>query len=100
VVASRPMERSPLLQDVTLREGEQAPRVVFGRNDKILIASKLAELGVDTIQVGFAGDDDKLLAQLRSDLPAANLSVVVVAFRDDWRSAAASAWTERQARTA
>jgi isopropylmalate/homocitrate/citramalate synthase len=91
VVASRPMERSPLLQDVTLREGEQAPRVVFGRNDKILIASKLAELGVDTIQVGFAGDDDKLLAQLRSDLPAANLSVVVVAFRDDWRSAAASA---------
>ena len=37
--------------DVTLRDGEQSPGVAFNAEDKIAIAKKLDELGVDRIEV-------------------------------------------------
>ena len=40
------------IHDVTLREGEQQTGVVFTRDDKVEIAKKLAELGVDRIEAG------------------------------------------------
>jgi len=39
--------------DVTLRDGEQAPGVVFGLDEKLEIATKLDEIGVETIEAGF-----------------------------------------------
>ena len=39
--------------DTTLRDGEQAPSVALTVDDKIRIAQKLDELGVDTIEIGF-----------------------------------------------
>jgi len=39
--------------DVTLRDGEQAPGVVFGLDEKLDIATKLDEIGVETIEAGF-----------------------------------------------
>jgi methanogen homocitrate synthase len=39
--------------DVTLRDGEQTPGVVFTREEKIAIAEKLDSIGVDVIEAGF-----------------------------------------------
>lgn len=39
--------------DVTLRDGEQTPGVVFTKDEKIAIASKLDEVGVNVIEAGF-----------------------------------------------
>ncbi len=38
-----------LIHDATLRDGEQTPGVVFQKDDKIRIAQKLDEVGVDRI---------------------------------------------------
>lgn len=40
-----------LFHDVTLRDGEQTPGVVFRKDDKVRIARLLDELGVDRIEV-------------------------------------------------
>lgn len=39
--------------DVTLRDGEQAPGVVFGVDEKVEIATKLDVIGVEMIEAGF-----------------------------------------------
>lgn len=40
------------LHDATLRDGEQTPGVVFTADDKVRIAEKLAEVGVERIEAG------------------------------------------------
>jgi homocitrate synthase NifV len=45
------MERVQIL-DTTLRDGEQAPFVSFTLKEKVCIAKKLDELGVDIIEAG------------------------------------------------
>jgi methanogen homocitrate synthase len=40
------------LHDATLRDGEQTPGIVFDISDKIAIAEKLDEVGVDRIEAG------------------------------------------------
>ena len=56
--------RKVTVHDVTLREGEQQTGVVFDRKDKVEIAKKLAELGVDRIEAGMPavsqGDEDAI----------------------------------------
>ena len=42
-----------IIHDTTLREGEQAPGVVFSVKDKIKIAEELDELGIQQIEGGF-----------------------------------------------
>jgi methanogen homocitrate synthase len=49
-----------LFHDVTLRDGEQTPGVVFRKEEKIEIAQKLSEVGVQRIEAGFpvvSGED-------------------------------------------
>ncbi|MCK5516871.1 MAG: hypothetical protein KAI39_08355, partial [Desulfobulbaceae bacterium] len=40
------------IHDATLRDGEQTPGVVFRKDDKIRIARKLDEVGVERIEAG------------------------------------------------
>ncbi len=40
------------IHDATLRDGEQTPGIVMSVSDKIAIAEKLAEIGVDRIEAG------------------------------------------------
>jgi methanogen homocitrate synthase len=66
--------------DVTLRDGEQAPGVVFGLDEKSEIATKLDEIGVETIEAGFPvvstkeKDMVKSIAGLRLDAKICALS--------------------------
>lgn len=41
--------------DSTLRDGEQAPGAAMTLDQKIILAQKLVEMGVDVIEAGFAG---------------------------------------------
>ena len=41
------------IYDTTLRDGEQTPDVYFSTDEKLDIARKLDELGVDQIEAGF-----------------------------------------------
>ncbi len=66
------INRDVKIHDVTLREGEQQTGVVFSRDDKVEIAKKLAELGVDRIEAGMPavsqGDADAVKAIVDLDL--------------------------------
>ncbi len=62
------------LHDVTLRDGEQQPGVVFTRDDKIRIASMLADVGVHRIEAGMPAvseSDREAIGQIvRMKLPS------------------------------
>src|ERR1700720_2917779 len=47
------------IHDATLRDGEQTPGVVFSVADKIAIAEKLAEVGVERIEAGMPAVSDQ-----------------------------------------
>ena len=45
--------------DTTLRDGTQGENVSFSADDKVLIAHKLDELGIDYIEGGWPGSNPK-----------------------------------------
>lgn len=47
------LPQTVFIHDATLREGEQTPGVVFSLEDKLKIADKLDEIGVQLIESGF-----------------------------------------------
>ena len=57
--------------DTTLRDGTQGEAVSFSVEDKILIARKLDELGIDYIEGGWPGSnprDKEFFARAKDDL--------------------------------
>ncbi len=55
------------IHDATLRDGEQTPGVVFSVDDKIAIAQKLNEVGVDRIEAGMPAvspQDEEAIKQI------------------------------------
>jgi methanogen homocitrate synthase len=52
VAAARQLPKTVEIHDATLRDGEQTPGVVMDVKDKIAIAEKLAEVGVERIEAG------------------------------------------------
>lgn len=69
----------PYFIDTTLRDGEQAPGVVFGLSDKIRIAELLAEAGVPEIEIGTPVMGDKEINDIRT-LCALGLSFKTLAW--------------------
>lgn len=67
------------IYDVTLRDGEQCPGVVFRKRDKINIARKLDELGVGRIEAGFPAVSDEDFQTVR-EIAGLGLKAKVKAF--------------------
>ncbi|MDR2831263.1 MAG: 2-isopropylmalate synthase [Methanobrevibacter sp.] len=64
------LPKSVNILDTTLRDGEQAPGVVFTVDEKIQIAQRLDKIGVNSIEVGFprVSDAEKVSARVIKDL--------------------------------
>ncbi len=77
------------IQDITLREGQQAADVALALDEKRELAERLVAAGITRIQAGDAGSDDQTVRALKG-IPDLQASALLVAFRDDWRTAAAS----------
>jgi len=55
-----------VFHDVTLRDGEQTPGVVFNADDKLKIARLLSEVGVRRIEAGMPVISDEERSAIRS----------------------------------
>lgn len=55
-----------VINDSTLREGEQTPGVVFRVDDKLRIAERLDEIGVRRIEAGFPAASEKQRASIKA----------------------------------
>jgi isopropylmalate/homocitrate/citramalate synthase len=67
------------LYDVTCRDGEQRPGVVFRKEDKVVIAKKLDEVGIQRLEAGMpAVSDDDFNAV--NEIAHSGLNAKVVAF--------------------
>ncbi|OCL27254.1 homocitrate synthase [Orenia metallireducens] len=71
--------KSFYILDTTLRDGEQSAGVAFSRKQKIAIACKLDELGVDIIEAGIPamGKEEKEVLQ---DINSLNLNAEILAW--------------------
>jgi isopropylmalate/homocitrate/citramalate synthase len=59
VLSNRELPPRVSIHDATLRDGEQTPGVVFSVADKIAIAEKLDEVGVERIEAGMPAVSDQ-----------------------------------------
>ncbi|MGE5614643.1 MAG: LeuA family protein [Bacillota bacterium] len=74
------------LHDATLRDGEQTPGVVFSKEDKIRIADKLIEVGIERVEAGMPAvsqSDYEAIKEICKRNPNAKIFAFVRAIRKD-----------------
>lgn len=77
-----------LINDVTLREGEQAADVDFSMKDKIEIVKKLGELGVQQVQCGYPGRskiDWETIRTIKTQKIPIKTEAIAQVFQKDWK---------------
>ena len=74
-----PAINESIVHDSTLREGEQTPGVIFTLEDKLKIAKKLDEVGVQQIEAGFPAASEKQRKCVRT-MVTLNLDAQISAF--------------------
>src|SRR5258705_12570606 len=77
--------------DTTLRDGEQSPGCSMTVPEKLKMAAKLVELGVDILEAGFpiASDgDSEAVDAISRDFPWAHVAALARASRSDIEAAA------------
>src|SRR5487761_608203 len=79
--------------DTTLRDGEQSPGFSMNQNEKLRLAHKLEELGVDVIEAGFpvasAGELESVRA-VAAEMHGARVAALARARREDVEAALAA----------
>jgi isopropylmalate/homocitrate/citramalate synthase len=84
-IPSYPSGRTTILNDCTLREGEQSSDAAFSDDDRRRIAEALADAGVGRLQLSHRAD----LAANRTVIEAArsmDTEVLILAFQENWRN--------------
>jgi isopropylmalate/homocitrate/citramalate synthase len=87
LAALRRPPKTLLVNDVSLREGEQSEGVSFPREVKVELAVALEAAGVPQIQIGYPGRfarDGEATHAVKEALSHACVEVVALAFVDDW----------------
>ncbi len=67
------------IHDATLRDGEQTPGVVFRKDDKVRIAQKLDEVGIERIEAGMPAVSDEDFAAIK-EITGLGLKAKIYAF--------------------
>lgn len=78
------------IHDVTLRDGEQTPGVVFRKAEKLKIAHTLADAGVHRIEGGMiatSGEDYDAIVAMTKEIKSAEISCFIRSRRDDMEQA-------------
>lgn len=82
------LPKNVLINDVTLREGEQAADVDFSMKDKIEIVKKLGELGVRQVQCGYPGRskiDWETIKMIKAEKIPIKTEAIAQVFQKDWK---------------
>src|ERR1051326_8374528 len=77
--------RTALLNDCTLREGEQSSDASFTTADRADVARSLAEAGGDRLQIGMRSNDPCGNRAVVEAAGRADTEVLIIGFQPDWR---------------